>query len=112
MDPLASASLVGRADPVALDRLKSNPRLSEEQKLHEVSRQFEAVLLRQILAAARKTVIKSDSDSESSTSEIYQDMINTQLAESISASGSFGLARSLELQLRTQTHGERPSSDS
>jgi len=77
--------------------------LSEAQKVAEASRQFEAVLLRQILGQARHTVFKSKLSPESTTSGIYQDMVTNQLAESISRSGSFGLARSLESQLLRQS---------
>jgi flagellar protein FlgJ len=91
-----------RGPAVPLEQLQRNPRLSEKEKVEESARQFEAVLLRQILAQARKTVIKSDDQGESSSTEIYQDMINQQLAEAMSQSGSFGLAESLKGQLTRQ----------
>lgn len=94
---------------VPIEKLAGNGRLTEEEKVAESARQFEAVLLRQILSAARKTVIKSGLDSESSVNDVYQDMINNQLADAISQSGTFGLARSLQVQLSRQTLGH-PSS--
>ena len=97
---LQSASLM--AD-LPLEQLARSPGLSEEQKVTELARQFEAVLLRQILTAARKTVIASEWSSDSATSGIYQDMINSQLADSMSRSGDFGVARSLQAQLTHQT---------
>jgi len=87
---------------ISLENLEGNPRLTEAQKVGEVARQFEAVLLRQILAAARKNVVKSEFNAESSTSGIYNDMVNNQLAEDISRAGTFGLARSLKSQLTRQ----------
>jgi Rod binding domain-containing protein len=74
----------------------------------EVSRQFESVLLRQILGAARKTIFRSKFNEDSMASGIYQDMTTSQLADAISRNGSFGLARSLEAQLIRQ-NGVRPS---
>ena len=68
----------------------------------EVSRQFEAVLLRQILQETRKSSVSPSSSADASASGIYDDMINNQLADSISRSGSFGLARSLQGQLARQ----------
>ena len=87
---------------IPLEKLEGSSRLTEPQKVGEVARQFEAVLLRQILSAARKNVIKSGINAESSTTGIYNDMINNQMADDISKSGVFGLARSLQTQLTRQ----------
>src|SRR5437588_7216109 len=100
ISPLPNTILAGEGLP--LEKLASNPKLSEKEKNSELSRQFEAVLLRQVLQNAQKTVIKSKLTKESATSGIYQDMITNQLAESISKSGSLGFARSLETELTRQ----------
>lgn len=92
-----------KAESIPLEKLDSNPHLSEAEKIAEVSRQFEAVLLRQILAQARKTVFDSEFNADSTTKGIYQDMINYQLAESISRTGTLGLARGLEEQFARQS---------
>lgn len=91
-----------KAPEPPLEKVAENKALSEEQKVAELSRQFEGVLLRQILGQARKTVFQSTTDEESASSAIYQDMVTSQLAESISKSGSFGLAKSLQTQLSRQ----------
>jgi flagellar protein FlgJ len=91
-----------RAAGLPLEQLANNPKLSETEKIAELSRQFEAVLLRQILGEAQKTVIKSGLTDESATSGIYQDMISNQLADTISKTGSFGLAKSLQAELTRQ----------
>jgi len=90
------------SEPIPLDQLAGNKTLSQSEKITEASRQFEAVLLRQILGSARKTVFKSSVSEDSMTSGIYQDMVTGQLAESMSRSGGFGLARSLQSQLQHQ----------
>jgi flagellar protein FlgJ len=82
-----------------LARFARNPQVSESDKIAEASRQFEAVLLRQILSAARKTVIRSGLEQESAASDMYQDMINAHLADAITGAGGLGLARSLQLQV-------------
>lgn len=112
MQPIAlSSALV--TDAAAISRLESNPRLSEEEKVAEASRQFEAVLLRQILTAARKTVIPSDLEENSAASDMYRDMVNAHLADAISRAGTFGLARSLQVQLQRQTReADTPGPDS
>ncbi|HZM03919.1 MAG TPA: rod-binding protein [Candidatus Saccharimonadales bacterium] len=88
-----------KASAVPFDQLAGNPNVSDSDKVKEASRQFEAVLLRQILGEARKTVITSSATKDSNESGIYNDMINNQMAESMSRSGAFGLAKSIETQL-------------
>ncbi|HOW68537.1 MAG TPA: rod-binding protein [Candidatus Paceibacterota bacterium] len=85
-----------------IEKLAGNPRLSEQEKVHEISRQFEAILLRQILRDAQKTVFSSDIQNDSVSGSIYQEMITQQLADSISQSGALGFADSLEKQLSRQ----------
>ena len=106
------------AADIAPERLAGNQTLTKEQKIAEASRQFEAVLLRQILGDAQKTVFKSElSDSDNSTAKgIYQDMITNSLANSISKSGAFGLAQTFERQLnqhvataKTAGHEDSPT---
>ena len=84
---------------VRIDRLSANPRLTESEKVAEASRQFEAMLLRQILQNALKPVVASKFASESSVTSIYQDMTTSHLADTISKSGALGLARSLQQEL-------------
>ncbi|HWH69964.1 MAG TPA: rod-binding protein [Candidatus Sulfotelmatobacter sp.] len=88
------------------ERLANNSALTQQQKIAEASRQFEAVLLRQILDSTQKTVIRSEFTDNSSSASIYRDMITNQLAESISKSGAFGLAKTFEHQL-SACHGKQ-----
>jgi Rod binding domain-containing protein len=92
-----------RIDPsqLPLESLAGNKNLSDTAKVGEVSRQFEAVLLRQILQDIRKPVL-APAEGDATSTGIYSDMINNQLAESISRSGGFGLAKSLTSQLSHQ----------
>jgi peptidoglycan hydrolase FlgJ len=100
MDILPLQPHVNAAD-LPLEQLAGNPHVSQRDKVDQACKQFEAVLLRQILGEARKTVISSG-ESDSTVSGIYNDMITSQLADSISRSGAFGLAKSLESQLVRQ----------
>jgi flagellar protein FlgJ len=81
------------------ERLAHNTTLTEDQKIAEASRQFEAILLRQILSATQKPVIQSKYADTSTASQIYQDLVNNQLAQTISKTGAFGLADTFEQQL-------------
>jgi Rod binding domain-containing protein len=98
-----------RVDPsqLPLETLAANSNVSDDQKVTEVSRQFEAVLLRQILADIRKPVLAS-AEGDPAVNGIYSDMINNQLADSISRSGAFGLANSLAGQLTHQVLPKAP----
>ena len=87
-----------KASTLPFDQLAANPNVSQQDKVKEASRQFEAVLLRKILGEARKPVLSSPGEN-SNVSDIYNDMINNQMADSISRSGGFGLAKSLQTQL-------------
>jgi len=91
------------ATEIAPERLAGNTALTEKQKIAEASRRFEAILLKQILDSSQKTVIKSKYADDSTASGIYHDMITTQLADSISKSGTFGLAKTFEQQLDRPT---------
>jgi Rod binding domain-containing protein len=87
------------ASEIAPERLAKNPQLTDQQKIGEASRQFESILLKQILDSSQKTVIKSKFAEDSTSSGIYHDMVTTRLADSISKSGSFGLAKTFNQQL-------------
>ncbi len=87
------------AAEIAPERLAANKSLTEKEKISEASRQFEAILLRQILEASQKTVIQSKFSDNSTASSIYHDLFTNQMADSISQSGSFGLASIFERQL-------------
>lgn len=102
------------ASDIPPERLANNPRLTEQQKIAEASRQFETILLKQILEASQKTVIKSKFTDDSTASGIYHDMVTTQLADSISKSGKFGFAKVFEQQLErpeaaSPKHGNEPA---
>jgi Rod binding domain-containing protein len=86
-----------------LEKLATSTQISDQDKIAEVSRQFEAVLLRQILTQAQKPLFKSALlESDNSTNSIYQDIITTQLADRISQGGTFGFAKVLNVQLAAQ----------
>ena len=87
------------ASEIAPEMLAGNSQLTKQQKIAEASRQFEAMLLRQILENSQKTVIKSKYGDNSTSSAIYRDQITSQMADSISKAGTFGFAKSFSQQL-------------
>ncbi len=98
-----------QAADLPLESLAGNQQLSEREKIGELSRQFEALVTRQILHEALKPVIVSKYTSSSTANEIYQDMTTTQLADRVSRGGGFGLADSLTSQLTRQLAVKDPA---
>lgn len=92
------SSPVSAAD-IAPETLAGNQSLSEHQKIAEASRQFEAMLLRQILAESQKPVIQSEFTDNSTAAGIYQDYVTNQMADSLSKSGALGFAQVFQRQL-------------
>lgn len=92
-----------RSGEPALDQLQRQPNANDAQKIAEIARQFEAVLLRQILADATKNMFKTVAGQESATNGIYQDMVTNSLADNMSRSGGLGLARVIATQLQHES---------
>lgn len=86
-----------------IESLVGNKALSEQQKIAEASRQFEAILVRQFLSESQKSVIKSSFTDNSTAAGIYQDMITNQLADSLTQGHGIGLADSFQKQLTPPT---------
>jgi Rod binding domain-containing protein len=93
---------------LSLDQMAASTQIDEKQKIGEVSRAFEAVLLRQILQESQKPAFPSKLMGNSAADSIYKDMVVNQLAENISKSGSFGLAKSLAGELQQQAGTSKP----
>jgi len=99
MNVSALPAQTGYAAEVAPESLAGNPALSEHQKIAEASRQFEAMLLRQILSEAQKPVVQSEFSDNSTAAGIYQDLATNQMADGMSKSGAFGFAQVFARQL-------------
>ena len=98
-----------RAAQVPLEKLEFSSQCSPSEKLAEVSRQFEAILLRQIFSEAQKPVFQSKYSAPSVAGDIYKDLITNELADQVSRSGSLGLAARLKTELQSQVKGGEDS---
>lgn len=82
--------------------------LTAEQKqalkrLHDASTQLEGVFLQMVMSAMEDTVPKeSIFGKESASEETWQSMLNDQRAQAIAQSGSLGIGKILEDQMRNQ----------
>ena len=87
------------ANHLAVEQLAQNNQLTEAQKIGEVARHFEAILLRQFLNEATKPLMDTNEGMSVAQKSIYQDMITNTLADTISRSGEFGLSQAFRQQL-------------
>ena len=85
----------------------SQPLTPEQQqalkRLHEASTQLEGVFLQMVMNAMEDTVPKeSIFGKESASEETWQSMLNDQRAQAIAQTGSLGIGKVLEEQMRSQ----------
>jgi Rod binding domain-containing protein len=88
---------------IPIEDLAGNKNLTKQQKIHEASRQFEAIMLQQILSEMQKPVTTSEFTDDSTASGIYQDYITNALAQSMSKTDSLGFTKIFEEQLSPHT---------
>lgn len=69
-----------------------------KQKLHETAQKFEAIFVRQMLAAARSAEL-GDPLFKSQASDTFRQMQDERFADIAAKQGSFGLAAMIERQL-------------
>jgi peptidoglycan hydrolase FlgJ len=89
---------------IDIESLAGNQALTQDQKIAEASKQFEAILLRQFLSESQKSQISGELADNSTSAGIYQDMITNQLAENLSQGNGIGLAKTFEQQLTPHHH--------
>ena len=103
------------ANHLRVEQLAQNDKLSESEKVAEIGRQFEAILLRQYLGDAMKPMLSGGVMNGMNTAQkgMYQDMMVNTLADQISSSGQFGLSRMFQMQLMPKnTVADGPAADS
>lgn len=72
---------------------------AERARLAEAAQQFEAIFLRQMLAAARSADFDGDGLVGGEGEETFREMRDAQFAQIASESGAIGLAARIEAQL-------------
>jgi len=71
----------------------------QPDKLKEACRDFEAIFLKQMLSAMKKTVDKSELINGGMAEDIFDDMLYDEYAKIMAKTGSFGLADMMFRQL-------------
>lgn len=85
----------------------TKPDIAEAKRLKDACRDFEAILVNQMLSSMRKTVVKTDLFGSEQEEEYFREMMDFEVSKSISRTGSLGVAEMLYKQLsKMQTRGE------
>jgi Rod binding domain-containing protein len=109
-DATSNPTLVGYHSVDSSSGLNANRSIQQDQKLEEVSRQFEAVLLRQMLSSLGRAAGGTSGQSGGST--IYGSMIVDAVAEAVSRAGGIGLGSMLAKALQSPNPEGRLDIDS
>lgn len=90
------------------ERSKNGKQLSESE-IQEVGRQFESLLLHQLLTTMRRSIPDSGLFGDSSAKDIYEDLFDQHIAETVSQGGQTGIAETIVEELRRQQSQVVPS---
>ena len=101
MSDLSTTSPTSYLDFGALGRLKGEASRDPTQAIRQTAEQFEAHFLQQMMKSMRDTVEKSDLV-ESNNMEMYQDLMDKEVAMKMVKRGGIGVANMLEKQMLKQ----------
>jgi flagellar protein FlgJ len=80
----------------ALPSLKASETKDDPEKVADVSRQFEAILMRQFLSESMKSLLQ-----EGPSGQVYGYMLTDSLADTMTKAGGLGLSNILQAQLHS-----------
>jgi len=97
---MSGISKLGATNQVQAQKLTPDQQKALD-RLHQAATQLEGVFLNMLFSEMRKTVPQDSMFGKNSqTEEVFQGMLDEQRADAMAKSGSFGIARVLENQLR------------
>lgn len=88
-----------------------NTRAAKSAQLKEACQQFEAIFFRYVLQKMQDTVPKDGLIERSGDQEMFRDLMNGAMADSLSKTGQLGLAESLYRQLAANLPPEPDESE-
>lgn len=83
---------------------KSEP--SSEKEIKDASKDFEALLVQQMLASWWKTVPSGGGISNSREEELFRDMLNQELAQQIAENDSLGIKDTIAREMTEKSKGK------
>ena len=75
------------------------PKIDKQSEMYKISVEFEALFIKEMLKAMRKTVNKSSLINTGLSGEIFEDMLYDEYAKNMAQRAGFGLAETLYRQL-------------
>ena len=95
-------------DLAGLQKIKQLPKGESEEALRAVAKQFESIFTNMMLKGMREAsaVFENDDFTSSNESRFYRDMMDNQLAVSMSQGQGLGLTEALVRQLKTNMTGQ------
>ena len=91
------------SDTTALREMIHAKGITADEKIAEMSRQFETVLVKQYLEDGLKPIFKGILGENTAKHAMYRSLFTDALADNITQSSSFGFAHALQVQLQTKT---------
>lgn len=82
-------------------RMRGAQKIDRGSRLYAVSKDFEAIFIKQMLNVMRKSVNKTGLLDGGLAEEFFEDMLYDQYAQKMADSGSFGIADMIYRQLST-----------
>lgn len=79
------------------------------EELRKAAAQFEAIMVRQLLAPTMNSMLSSIGGSGGPGSDVYGHLMTDALANSLSGGSGLGLSNIIELQLRVPAVADTPS---
>jgi len=94
--------MLDRIDPRTVVSAPSTPRAPQDQdaRLRSLCREFEAIFIQEMFKAMRKTVPEDPLFGRDNGREIYQDLLDGELAREMARKQGLGLADAIYRQLR------------
>lgn len=79
---------------------RTNSMKKDDKAIQKVSVEFEAVMVQSMLKAMRKTVPEGKLFPKSNAEKIYEEMLDTELANQVAQKQSLGLAKQIYEQMQ------------
>ncbi|MNS53255.1 chemotactic signal-response protein CheL [compost metagenome] len=86
-------------NPVRATKKPAKPDSPEQQKLMKACREFESVMLGQVLKQMRSSVQSSDPLNQGAANDTFRSMLDDETAKNMAKGGGIGLAESIYRQL-------------
>jgi flagellar protein FlgJ len=95
----------------ALPGLTAGTQAGDREQLHATAKQFEAIFVRQMLAAARKADFGGDDIFGSQAMQTFRQLQDEHFADITASTGTLGLATIIEAQMARYLPAETTAAD-